>query len=91
MAPPNEARVFGERVRLAVLTPANSIRPVALPKRLVLGKAVRPSRRRSKANGRNYSASPNIEMGKAAKPTTYPAAIRRAVRANISPRMRLNA
>ena len=32
MAPPNEARVFGERVRSAVLTPANSIRPSLCPK-----------------------------------------------------------
>ena len=58
--------------------------PAALPKRLVLGNAARPNLRRSKANGRSYSPSPNIEMGKAAKIYRLSAsAIRRAARASI--------
>ena len=56
----------------------------ALPKRLLLGNAVWSNYRRSKANGRNYSPSPSIEMGKAAKPTAYPPAQSGEPRARIS-------
>ena len=45
----------------------------ALPKMIVLGNVVLPNFRRSKENGRRHSPSPNIEMGKAAKPTAYTA------------------